>query len=450
MHSRRARFPYPFRTWRTFVLIPAVVVVMLAAAQSASAATSPTPIVTTGLAVNVESNAATVWGTVDDRGEAATYRFDYGTSTNYTSQTISEPVSDSNSSPTSVDARLTGLSPNTIYYYRIEATDAWGTSYGADQTVTTTGGTQSSPPAVATGSASGVEADSATVAGAVNPSGTATTYHFDYGTSTNYTSQAPAPPDPSAGSGTTAQTESISLTGLSPNTVYHYRIEAANASGTNYGADQTFTTTGGTQSSPPAVATGSASGVGVGSAIVAGAVNPNGTATTYHFDYGTSTNYTSQAPAPPDPSAGSGTTPQTESISLTGLSPNTLYHYRIEAANAWGTSYGADQTFTTGKGSSGTPYPLASFTATPVVIHNRCGFIGMFNASASLPAEGTSIAQYAWSFGDGSSAVTASPQAFHGYHAGTYHVVLTVTDADGTSASASRAIVGWSGSLYCR
>ena len=75
-----------------FVLIPAVVVVVLAAAQSASAATSPTPIVTTGLAVNVESNAATVWGTVDDRGEAATYRFDYGTSTNYTSQTISEPV----------------------------------------------------------------------------------------------------------------------------------------------------------------------------------------------------------------------------------------------------------------------------------------------------------------------------------------------------------------------
>ena len=28
----------------------------------------------------------------------------------------------------------------------------------------------------------------------------------DYGTSTNYGSQAPAPPDPSAGSGTTAQT----------------------------------------------------------------------------------------------------------------------------------------------------------------------------------------------------------------------------------------------------
>ena len=120
------------------VLLPAVAVVALAAAQSASAATSPTPIVTTGSAVNVVSSSATVWGTVDDRGEAATSRFDYGTSTNYTSQTISEPVSDSNSTPTDMDARLTGLSPNTVYHYRIEATDAWGTSYGADQTFTTT------------------------------------------------------------------------------------------------------------------------------------------------------------------------------------------------------------------------------------------------------------------------------------------------------------------------
>ena len=101
------------------------------------------------------------------------------------------------------------------------------------------------------------------------------------------------------------------------------------------------------------------SGVGAGSATVSGTVNPNGTATTYHFDYGTSTNYGSQAPAPPDPSAGSGTTAQTESTTLTGLSPNTLYHYRIEATNAWGTSDGADQTFTT-TGTGTSPAPIVT------------------------------------------------------------------------------------------
>ncbi len=97
---------------------------------------APAPAVSTGSAVNVGPDAATVWGTVNSNAEAATYHFDYGTSTNYTSQTISEPIL--NSTPTSVDARLTGLSPNTVYHYRIEATDAWGTNYGADQTFTTT------------------------------------------------------------------------------------------------------------------------------------------------------------------------------------------------------------------------------------------------------------------------------------------------------------------------
>ena len=343
MRSRRSRFPYRVTAWRgAFVLIPAVGVVALAAAQSASAATSPTPIVTTGLVYNIGSGAAVVGGTVNSNGEAATYHFDYGTSTNYTSQTISEPTV--NTTPELVDAGLTGLSPNTIYYYRIEATDAWGTSYGADQTFTTTGGTQSSPPAVATGSANGVEADSATVTGAVNPSGTATTYHFDYGTSTNYTSRAPAPPDPSAGSDTTAQTESTTLTGLSPNTVYHYRIEATNASGT---------------------------------------------------------------------------------------------------------SYGADQTFNTGTGTSGSPSPLAAFTARAFVIHNRCGFIGMFNASASTGADGTPITQYTWNFGSG-NVVTTSPDVMRDYNAGSYLVVLTVTDAAGASATTTRGISAGSGSLYCR
>ena len=144
MRSRRSRFPHPFTGWRsTLVLIPAAVVAVVAAAaaaaQSASAATSPTPIVTTGVVYNVGSNSAVVGGTVNSNGEAATYRFDYGTSTNYTSQTISEPIVDP--TPEIVDAGLTGLSPNTVYHYRIEATDTlWGTSsYGADQTFTTTG-----------------------------------------------------------------------------------------------------------------------------------------------------------------------------------------------------------------------------------------------------------------------------------------------------------------------
>jgi hypothetical protein len=98
-------------------------------------------------------------------------------------------------------------------------------------------------PIVATGSASGVGTTSATVAGSVNPNGRATTYHFEYGTSTSYGSQAPASPDPSAGSGTTSQPVSANLTGLSPGSTYHYRLVATNATGASSGSDQTLVTT---------------------------------------------------------------------------------------------------------------------------------------------------------------------------------------------------------------
>ncbi|WP_432832714.1 hypothetical protein [Dactylosporangium sp. CA-092794] len=36
-----------------------------------------------------------------------------------------------------------------------------------------------------------------------------------------------------------------------------------------------------------------------------------------------------------------------ESANLSGLAASTTYHYRIEATNSAGTTYGADNTFTT-------------------------------------------------------------------------------------------------------
>jgi hypothetical protein len=97
-------------------------------------------------------------------------------------------------------------------------------------------------PGVTTNAATRVTASGATLNGSVNPDGQGTTYRFDYGTTTRYRFSAPLPTG-YAGAGASVVNESVSLTRLRPGTTYHYRIVATNATGTAYGADQTFTTT---------------------------------------------------------------------------------------------------------------------------------------------------------------------------------------------------------------
>jgi hypothetical protein len=97
------------------------------------------------------------------------------------------------------------------------------------------------PPTVTTGGASGITNSAAIVAGTINPNGLSTTYHFDYGTTTSYGSQAPAS-DGSAGSGSANTPVSASLSGLTALTTYHYRLVATNSAGTTNGSDATFTT----------------------------------------------------------------------------------------------------------------------------------------------------------------------------------------------------------------
>src|SRR5437763_861510 len=140
-----------------------------------------------------------------------------------------------------------------------------------------------SAPSASTASAKNVAATSATLRGTVNPNGEATTYAFDWGTTTGYGQQTPVT---SAGSGSSGKTVTANLTGLSPGNVYHFRITATNASGTTVGADEAFTTPG-----PANVSTGGATSVTTSSAIVNGVVNPQGHPTSYYFQYGTTTAY---------------------------------------------------------------------------------------------------------------------------------------------------------------
>ncbi len=97
--------------------------------------------------------------------------------------------------------------------------------------------------------------------------------------------------------------------------------------------------------SGPTVATGGASSLTQGSATLSATVTPNGEVSYCALEYGTSTSYTASAPCTPSP--GSSISPVAVSASVSGLSANTTYHFRIVAANAADLSEGADHTFTT-------------------------------------------------------------------------------------------------------
>jgi glucose/arabinose dehydrogenase len=74
-------------------------------------------------------------------------------------------------------------------------------------------------------------------------------------------------------------------------------------------------------------------------------VNPRGYSTEYWFKYGTTTSYGGQTPRW---DAGSGTAGRNFAERVTGLSPDTLYHYQACYSNQTGSGCGADATFRTG------------------------------------------------------------------------------------------------------
>jgi hypothetical protein len=94
------------------------------------------PSTSTTAATAVTGTSAALNGAVDPEALAATYQFQYGTSTSYGSVTPSTSAGAANGAA-AVTAPLSGLSPGTTYHYRVVATNSQGSSYSADATFTT-------------------------------------------------------------------------------------------------------------------------------------------------------------------------------------------------------------------------------------------------------------------------------------------------------------------------
>lgn len=195
------------------------------------------------------------------------------------------------------------------------------------------------PPSAKTKGTSSVTDTSATLHGTVNPNGAATTYHFEWGTTTSYGSKSA---DASAGSGTTVIKVSHEVHGLTPGVTYHYRLVASNSAGTSDGADHTFVA----GHPSPTVSTGSATELSTSGATLTGTVNPNGETTRWYFQWGDIHGLSQQTA---QQSLGSLSSPQAVSWSLKGLlKAGTVYEYQLVAMHPKGVkTYGSTAMFMT-------------------------------------------------------------------------------------------------------
>jgi uncharacterized protein (TIGR02145 family) len=351
------------------------------------------PTATSVAATPVGTTTATIKGSVNANGITTTVSFEYGLSTSYGSTISATPGTATGSGNTAVAASLTGLTPNTIYHYRVKAVSCGGTVYGDDLTLTTS----CIVPTATTNAASGITSTTTTLNASINANYASTTVTFQYGLTTSYGSTATATQSPVTGS--TATLVSAAVSGLIPNTLYHFRVVGVNCGGTTNGSDLTFTTL----CAAPVASAIAATAIGSTTATLNGNVNANNGSTTVTFEYGLTTGYGYSVAA--TPGTVTGTSGTSVSASITSLTSNTLYNYRVKTVNCGGTTYSSNLTFTTA-----CIAPIATSSAATGITTTGATFNGIVNAKS---ASTTVTFEYGTTTGYGSS-ITATPSPLSG------------------------------------
>ncbi|MFA6128768.1 MAG: hypothetical protein WC699_15825 [Bacteroidales bacterium] len=232
---------------------------------------------------------------------------------------------------------ISGLSPNTTYYYGVYATNANGTQLSPTfgSFVTPIG----LPICNYTDAATSITNNTATAGGYISYDNTLaiTQRGICWATTPN-----PTTANSKATSGTGTGSFSVGITGLSSGSTYYVRLYATNSAGTAYASQISFTTLSITV--PTVSSTTSVTSITMTSAASGGNVSSDGGATV--TERGICWNTAGTPTISNSKQTASGTT-GTFSANLPGLTAGTTYYVRAYATNSQGTAYAAQVSFAT-------------------------------------------------------------------------------------------------------
>lgn len=271
-------------------------------------ATAATEVGTAGFTAN--------WTDPYTNASVTGYRIDVATDSAFTAF-----LSGYNNRPvTGTSLAVSGLASGKAYYYRVRAENAVKPSANSN---TIKVKTNAFVPTVGLPTANSVTKSGAVLGATIQSNGGAKIISAGvaYGTSEN-----PSIADNKVTSTDLSGNFAVAVTGLSSNTLFHYRGYATNSQGTGYTTDATFTTKPG---SPTATAATNPSTTG----FTANWAPPSGTAaiTGYYIDVAKDSLFTVFVTGYKNlPVSGA-------SVAVTGLKAGKTYYYRVRAVNAGGT-----------------------------------------------------------------------------------------------------------------
>jgi hypothetical protein len=341
-----------------------------------------------------------------------------------------------------------GLQCDTLYYFRANASNSFGSQQGSVSSFRTST-CPGSAPFVNTGAADIVTAGSARLNATIIPNGFSTSAWFEWGTTA---SLGNATPPQNMGSGNSFVSLAMPVNELQCNATYYYRAVAGNSQGRTNGATLGFTTLACNTGAPPTVNTEAPENITSNSMTLYATVIANGASTSAWFEWGTSAAFGNSTP---HQGVGAGTSVIYVSEILSGLQCGATYYYRGVAENSQGRRNGATLVSSILPCSGNTPPTIAitkpdgvSDTADQSYLirwvdsdpdnNATISLLYSINSSCSSPTliitnipEDDSANSYSWN----TSSIAA----------GTYYILATISDSVNTpvsSCSSGPVVVG--------